>query len=69
MNSKKLSELNENDRDNFIPKSSIPTYEEVIKMREDYMKNWRKINPDYPENDYYSGVNDGLFLFYNKLKG
>lgn len=44
------------------PKNKGLTAEEAIKLRDEYMENWRKNNPDYPEGDYWSGINDGIHL-------
>lgn len=48
---------------------SLPTDEQVNQLRDDYMSDWRSRNPDYPEGDYWSGVNDGLYLLLKFLKG
>ncbi len=49
-------------------KLALPSEEEVNKLRDNFMENWKKNNPTYPESDYWSGVTDGLYLLLNYMK-
>jgi hypothetical protein len=44
--------------------------EQINSIRDEYMANWGKSNPDFPNSDlYWSGVNDGMhYLAKNYLK-
>lgn len=37
-------------------------------IRDEWMAEWRKNNPGYPENDYWTGLTDGIYLLSRKLK-
>jgi len=41
------------------------TDELVNAIRDEYISEWKKANPEYPENDYTSGINDGMYAFRN----
>lgn len=45
-----------------------PTDEEVNAIRDEYSANWKKNNPEYPEADYLSGVNDGMYVLRNRMQ-
>ena len=50
-----------------ITVSEILTDDFVNTMIKNYGENWKTNNPNYPENDYLSGINDGVYLLRNWL--
>lgn len=45
-----------------------PTDEEVNAIRDEYSSKWKENNPNYPEGDYLSGVNDGMYILRNWMQ-
>jgi oligoribonuclease (3'-5' exoribonuclease) len=48
---------------------SLPSDEEVNKMVNDFIDRWVEMNPTLDKNFYWSGVNDGVYILLNKLRG
>lgn len=45
-----------------------PTDEQLNKIRDKYSAKWKENNIEYPENDYLSGVNDGIYHLRNWMR-
>lgn len=45
--------------------------DEINMLVKSFMEEWKINNPEYPENDYRTGVNDGAYLVlrYLTMKG
>lgn len=47
----------------------LPSDEEANKMVNDFINKWSEMNPTLDKNFYWSGVNDGVYMLLNKLRG
>lgn len=63
----KAKELTAGVIEHFV-KMPLLTEEEMGKIKEEYSEKWKKNNPEYPQADYLSGVNDGMYLLRNTIQ-
>jgi hypothetical protein len=47
----------------------LPSDEEATKMVNEFIDKWAEMNPTLDKNFYWSGVNDGVYMLLNKLRG
>jgi hypothetical protein len=52
-----------------VVSGSLPADTDINKLRDDFIQKWAEMNPTLDKNFYWSGVNDGIYLLLNYLKG